>query len=82
MGNGLPLLASREGNLGDWTAEANMGWTVPLDGEKVYALLKQIINLSETDYNMLSANVLKFARANSWTNIGQQVIDGYSRLLN
>lgn len=82
IGSGLPLLASREGNLGDWTAEANMGWTVPLDGQRLYDLLKHILSLSEEDYCRFSNNAWNFARANSWTNVSQKVIDGYSRLLN
>lgn len=82
IGRGLPLLASREGNLGDWTVDANMGWTVPLDSESICTLIKKILNLSETDYHRLSSNALKFARTNSWTNIGQHVIAGYSGLLN
>jgi glycosyltransferase involved in cell wall biosynthesis len=81
IGNGLPLLASREGNLGDWTAEASMGWTVPLNTEKLYTVINEIIKLSDTDYDLLSSNALKFARTNSWTSTGRQVVEGYSRLL-
>ena len=62
MGSGPPLLASRDENLWDWTA----GWIVPLESEKIYAVLKHVLNFSETDYDRLSSNALKFARTNSW----------------
>jgi hypothetical protein len=59
MGSGPPLLASREGNLGDWTA----GWIVPLDSEKLYALLKHILCLSEEHYCPFSNNARNFPGA-------------------
>jgi hypothetical protein len=82
MGTGLPLLASREGNLGDWTAEANMGLAVPLDNQRLYELLRQILCLSEADYYRFSDNAWNFARTTSWTDVAKRVINGYSASLN
>ncbi|MEO8324593.1 MAG: glycosyltransferase [Nitrospirota bacterium] len=82
IGNGLPLLASREGNLGDWTVEANMGWTVPLGSAELYSLITNILTLSHSDYAGLVQNTWNFAKTYSWTNVGTKVINGYSSLLN
>jgi glycosyltransferase involved in cell wall biosynthesis len=81
IGSGLPLLASREGNLGDWTAEANMGWTVPLHSQRLYELIKHILCSSEADYHRLSTNAWNFAKTNSWSDVGKRIIDGYSSFL-
>lgn len=82
IGTGLPLLASREGNLGDWAAEAEMGWSVPLDSHKLYALFSRILNLSETDYLRLSGNAWKFAQDNSWNHVSRKMLNQYESTLN
>lgn len=81
LGQGIPLIASREGNLGDWVSSAGMGFVVPLDSEHIFEVIRKILDSPETDYSTLSRQAVAFARHFTWERAAEQVIEGYRKVL-
>jgi glycosyltransferase involved in cell wall biosynthesis len=82
IARGIPLIASREGNFGDWATRAGFGIVAPLDGQKLQQVMTQILLMPTSDYNHLSTQSLKFAQFYSWERTAAEVIQGYQRALN
>ncbi|MCA9422987.1 MAG: glycosyltransferase [Nitrospira sp.] len=81
VAKGIPLIASREGHFGDWAADSGFGIQVPLDGEKLLKTMAALLNLSESDYQDLSKNALRFAKTYTWDKVANDVVHAYQRLL-
>ena len=81
IARGIPLIASREGNFGDWATRAGFGITTPLDGQKLQEVLTHLVRTSASDYAHLSAQALKYAQLYSWDQTAAEVIQGYDGVL-
>ncbi|WP_447964894.1 glycosyltransferase [Nitrospira sp. Ecomares 2.1] len=81
LGNGIPLIASLEGNLGDWTQRMNMGITVPLSGTHLADGMATVLEYSEDMYQRVSENAMKFCLSYSWEKVAQDLVDEYKRII-
>jgi len=81
IARGIPLIASREGNFGDWAIRKGFGIAAPLDAQKLQQVLTQILLAPTSDYEPLSTQALKFAQLYSWDRTAAEVIHGYQRAL-
>jgi glycosyltransferase involved in cell wall biosynthesis len=77
IARGIPLIASREGNFGDWATRKGFGIAAPLDPQKLQQILTQILLAPTSDYEPLSTQALKFAQLYSWDRTAAEVIQGY-----
>lgn len=82
IARGIPLIASREGNFGDWVTRAGFGIAAPLDGQKLQQVMTQILLTPTSDYKHLSTQALRFAKFYSWDRSAAEVIQGYHGALN
>jgi glycosyltransferase involved in cell wall biosynthesis len=82
LARGIPLIASREGNIGDWTTLWSMGFTVPLEKESLKDTFCRAIEISREQYHRFSSNAFRFAVENSWTKVADQTVQSYLRILN
>jgi glycosyltransferase involved in cell wall biosynthesis len=80
-GQKIPLIASREGDIGDWTASANMGFVVPLQSRNLCEVFERILQISKSEYGKLSENAWKFALTYNWENVANRVVEGYQAAL-
>lgn len=78
---GIPLIASREGNFGDWTEEASMGFVLPLNSQILKEEIVKILHVPEKEYQGLSNNALRFSRIYSWECAAKEVVEGYETLI-
>lgn len=81
IARGIPLIASREGNFGDWTECSSMGFLLPLYSQFLKEKIAKILQVQEKEYQGLSENALRFSRIHSWDRIAKVVIEGYDRVL-
>jgi glycosyltransferase involved in cell wall biosynthesis len=81
VGQKIPLIASREGDIGDWTASANMGFVVPLQSRNLCEVFERILQISKSEYRKLSENAWKFALTYNWENVANRVVEGYQDAL-
>jgi len=75
---GLPLIASRESNFGDWVQHYNFGITSELNPN---ILFKQIVNLIESfrdiPYSEFINNGLDYCHSYTWNSVAEKIINGY-----
>ncbi|GJL59306.1 MAG: hypothetical protein NPIRA03_21630 [Nitrospirales bacterium] len=81
LGNGIPLIASMEGNLGDWTERMNMGIVVPLSCEHLADEMATVLKYSEDIYQRLSGNAVNFCMTYSWGKVAQDLVDEYKKII-
>ena len=78
VGRGIPVIASREGNWGDWTAEFGMGVPSALSAESVESALLKIGNLKDDEYERMSARAMAFASTWSWERVAEEIGRAYA----
>lgn len=82
LARGLPLIASREGNFGDWAKRYDFGFQVPLNSIKLQETMAKVAQGSEQEYQYRSERSLNFARFYSWDRTAEEVLQNYSLILN
>jgi len=81
LGQGIPVVASREGNWGDWVRRHDMGFCVEADERSVADLLCRIVTDESTRYVARAKNALSFACSHSWQWVAAEMTTAYERLL-
>ena len=79
VARGLPLVASREGNFGDWVEACKMGFVVPLDSSAISNMLLSILEISGREYQQLSQNALNFSQGYTWEKVAQDSLAVYRK---
>ncbi len=82
VARGIPLLASREGNWGDWVERFSFGYAVALDPDHVYECINKAVNIDKQAYFEFSRNAYKWATDNSWEKVAEQFCEQYENILN
>jgi glycosyltransferase involved in cell wall biosynthesis len=80
LGHGIPVIASREGNWGDWVRRYDMGFCVELDPRSVADLLHRIVLDERASYAARSSNALSFALSHSWQRVAAKMAAAYEQL--
>jgi glycosyltransferase involved in cell wall biosynthesis len=82
-GMGLPVIASRESNFGDWAASENMGFISELDPERIADVLSGAMSgQSRDNYALLSRNAWAYAKKYTWQGVAAAFDKGYEAALN
>jgi glycosyltransferase involved in cell wall biosynthesis len=81
VGRGIPVIASRESNWGDWADVHSFGVVTKLTREAVLRAFQTCVSIKKARYRELSANAREFACSNSWASVGRQMIDLYSDVI-
>lgn len=81
LARGIPLIASREGNFGDWLHDRKMGFTVPLDSHAICNQIMSILDISNREYQLISRNALSFSKLYTWERIAQETVSNYRKHL-
>ncbi len=82
VARGIPLLASREGNWGDWVERYSFGYAVALDPDHVYECINKAVNIDKQAYFEFSRNAYKWATDNSWEKVAEQFCEQYENIMN
>jgi glycosyltransferase involved in cell wall biosynthesis len=77
---GLPVIATRESDYGDWVYEHNLGVVVPLDAGALAQAILGVLRLSDEAYRELSSNVIEYTWATRWRPIGKRFAEQYDRI--
>lgn len=77
LARGIPLVASREGNFGDWVNDRKMGFIAPLTSPEISNLILSILNISNYQYKQLSQNTLNFSHFYTWERVAQETLSIY-----
>ena len=80
MATGLPVIASKESNLGDWAVSHGFGLSTGLDPLDLAAAMQKIID-HPNSLTALSEKCIKFSDEHRWLLVGRQMIDGYRSLI-
>jgi glycosyltransferase involved in cell wall biosynthesis len=81
LGHGVPVIATRESNWGDWVQRHDMGFCVNPDERAVTDLLYSLATEEPSRYARRSRNASSFASRNSWDLTAQEMSIAYERLL-
>jgi glycosyltransferase involved in cell wall biosynthesis len=81
LAKGIPLIASREGNFGDWTTRGKFGFETPLNGQSLQETFVRILKATEQEYHCLSERAMAFAKTYSWDRTAKEIIQGYHSVL-
>lgn len=81
LGHGIPVIASRESNWGDWVRRHDMGYCVELDERSVADLLCRIVVHERACYAAKSRNAFSFAVSHSWERVAAEMAAAYETLL-
>jgi glycosyltransferase involved in cell wall biosynthesis len=81
LGHGIPVIASRESNWGDWVRRHDMGFCVELDVRSVADLLCRIVVSEPAGYAARSRNAFSFAVSHSWEWVAAEMAGAYQKLL-
>lgn len=71
LAHGVPLIASRESNFGDWTESCDMGIMTSLSVEGIAEALWQAINSTGEQRREMRHNALAFARSHRWKDLAE-----------
>ena len=78
LGNGLPLLASRESNWGDWVRSEQMGAMAGLTTQSVVDAVEKLAAVDPANYRDMARNAFDFALRHSWDNVARATVDEYA----
>ena len=78
---GIPVIATRESDYGDWVAEFNLGSVVAVDSGALAQAILGVLRLSDEAYRELSRNVMEYAWGTRWRDVGRLFADEYERLV-
>lgn len=81
LGHGIPVIASRESNWGDWVRRHDTGYCVELDERSVADLLCRIVVNERAGYAAKSRNAFSFAVSLSWDRVAAEMAAAYEGLL-
>jgi glycosyltransferase involved in cell wall biosynthesis len=77
LGAGVPVLASRAGNWGDWVERSGAGRIAPLTAPEIVAMLRSIPPVGSPSYQEMSAAATRVAHELSWAASAARTIDLY-----
>lgn len=72
---GVPLVATRESNFGDWVSRFSMGYVCDASARSIAAAILAACSEHDSRHATLSANALVFARAHVWGEVGRRLSD-------
>jgi glycosyltransferase involved in cell wall biosynthesis len=78
---GLPLITTRESDMGDWVAQHDMGRVSPLDTDALAQTLMDVLQASPATYKQMSCQALKFAQTHTWADVAPAFIKAYGAVL-
>lgn len=81
LAQGLPMLATRESDLGDWVERHNMGAVVPLDSSGLSEAIIRLLDGEEGHYRTMARNAMAFAKDTSWAAVAEALVEEYRRVL-
>jgi glycosyltransferase involved in cell wall biosynthesis len=81
LGHGIPVIASRESNWGDWVRRHNMGFCVAPEARAVSEELCRIVAHETAGYAARAENARSFAVSHSWQWVAAQIVRVYEILL-
>jgi len=82
IAHGIPIIASRESNFGDWVYKYKIGYTVELNKNSLLRALYEIFEEKNAfRYNELQNNALFFAKEYTWDKVGEIVAKNYKNVL-
>jgi glycosyltransferase involved in cell wall biosynthesis len=79
IGRGVPLIASREGNWGDWATK--FGFGISADVNDAAPALVRVVTMPPSEHQMWSRAATQFARVNTWRACAQRSVDMYKTSL-
>ncbi|NNC64556.1 MAG: glycosyltransferase [Gammaproteobacteria bacterium] len=78
LGQGLPIIASRESDLGDWTHRYNMGAVAHLSSGSIAEAVIGMLRQSPAVYSSMSKNARAFAEETVWSSIARLCLAAYA----
>lgn len=78
IARGIPLIASREGNWGDWAVQGRFGVATSLDAASAAEALLSCRRVDDRTYSDLSAAAVLFARERTWERSALESIRAYA----
>jgi glycosyltransferase involved in cell wall biosynthesis len=81
LGHGIPVIASRESNWGDWVHRYDMGFCVEPEKRSVADLLHRIVTKESAGYTTRRTNAHSFAHSHSWQWVAGEMVSAYENLL-
>jgi hypothetical protein len=79
ISQGIPVLTTRESNMGDWVGGNHFGYQVDLHKDSVKTAMKQAMAIAPEIHRAMVLNCLKFSETYSWNKVAEMCIDGYRR---
>ena len=81
LARGVPLLATRESDMGDWVERHDMGVVVPLDATGLSEAIIGLLNGEGGRYQAMTEHAMTFAKDTSWDAVAEAIVAEYARVL-
>ena len=79
VATGLPVIASRESNFGDWAEHVGFGIAVELSGDSIADAMRRFM-IEQDLVSRCSKSAIDFAGRNTWDSIASSLITNYRKL--
>ena len=73
LGAGVPLIATRESNFGDWVEERGIGISCELSVFGVVEAVETALAMNDEDWERMRENVTFWVRDNEWSDVAQRL---------
>jgi glycosyltransferase involved in cell wall biosynthesis len=77
---GLPLIATRESNFGDWVAQFEMGIVAAANTEGVASALVAAMDTSAGQRSKMRQNAATFADTHGWSHLAEELARRYREI--
>ncbi len=81
LGQGLPIITTRESDLGDWTYQNTMGVVVPLSAGAMAEAIIGAITQDDQVYSAMSRNARAFAEETTWGHTAEKCLAAYNKVI-
>lgn len=78
---GIPVIATRVSDYGDWVDRFNLGRTVQPDVAALTEVLLGTLAMTDESYARLSRNAMEYVHATRWRALGRMYANEYARIL-
>jgi len=81
LGNGVPVIATREGNWGDTVQTEKIGFKVDLRVESIKKCFNNLLEIKPDAYNPMSERAFQYAKNYSWIHVAEHMNDLYAMVI-
>ncbi len=81
MCEGIPVIATRDSDYGDWVDRFNLGRSVTPEVGALTEVLLGMLALTDESFAQLSRNTMEYVHATRWRELGRMYANEYARIL-